>query len=168
MRRLRQIEEYKQMISEAFLRLLQKQSMDQIKVSQITAEAGIGRNTFYNHFKKKEDILDYLLQDLVEELQIKIMQKPNPSIRELLIGRFTLIKDNPLLLIFLTQDDIKQLFYRFRSSQAALFNFDQEKESYKMAFFQGGIDYATSKWIISGMKESPEEITDKILSFINR
>lgn len=168
MRRLKQIEESKKMISDALIRLLQEKSLDQISVSEITAEARIGRNTFYNHFQKKEDILDYLMQGLLKEVQEKLQQEATLSIRDLLIWRFTLLKQNPLLTVFHRQDDIKQLFFRFRDSNLSLFNFPAQKDIYKIEFFQGGLDYVTSRWIIGGLKESPDEMADKILSLMNR
>jgi len=167
MRRLKQIEEYKKMISSAFINLLQSYSLDQITVTQIVTEAGIGRNTFYNHFQKKEDIFDYLMNEFVEELQRELDKKTNPSIRDFLLWRFTLLKANPLLTALNQQDDVRKLFYRYRNSRLYSFDFPLLEESYKMQFFQGGIDYVTSSWIINGMKESSEEMTDKILSFMS-
>lgn len=155
------------MISNAFIRLLQDNLMDEISVSQITDEARIGRNTFYNHFQKKEDILDYMMQGLLEELQEKLRQKTNPSIRDMLLWRFTLLKENPSLTVFQRQNDIKQLLFRFRASSLSMINLPTQKDMYKRDFFQGGIDYVTSKWIVSGMKESPEEMVYKIMSLIN-
>lgn len=168
MKRLKQIEETKKMISDAFLRLLQNTSLDEITISQITSEARIGRNTFYSHFQKKEDILAYLMQGLRNKLQDKIKQENITSRRELLIWRFRLLKENPLLTVFNNQDEIKQLFFRFRDSSTPLYNFPTENGEYIKDFIQGGIDYVTSRWIIDGMKESPEEMADKILLIMNR
>lgn len=168
MRRIKQIEEYKKMISDAFLELLQNNTMDEITISQIANKARIGRNTFYNHFQKKEDVLEYLMHGLLEEIQEKLQQEDTPSIRTLLIWRFALLKQNPLLTIFHRQDDIKQFFFQFRDSITPMFNFPAQKDIYKMEFFQGGIDYVTSRWIISGMKESPEEMVNKVLSLMNK
>ena len=168
MKRLKQIEESKKMISDAFIRLLQDKTMDEISISQITIEAQIGRNTFYNHFQKKEDILDYLMQGLLKELQEKLAQKASPSIRDLLLWRFSLLKENPLLAVLHSNDDIKQLFFRFRDNKFSLFNFPAKKDIYKREFVQGGLDYVTSRWIVGGMKESPQIMADKILSLISQ
>jgi len=168
MRRLKQIEESKKMISDAFILLLQDNSMDEISISQITTEAKIGRNTFYNHFQKKEDILDYLMQGLLEELQDKLNQKAHPSIKDLLLWRFALLKENPALTVFQKQNDIKQLLFRFRDSNLSIANLPTQKDIYKRDFFQGGMDYVTSRWIIGGMKESPEVMVEKILSLMNK
>jgi len=156
------------MISGAFIELLQSYSLDQITVTQIVTEAGIGRNTLYNYFQKKEDIFDYIMDEYVEALQKELHKKTNPSIRDLLLWRFTLLESNPLLTALNQQDDVRQLFYSYRNSRLSSFDFPLLEESYKMDFFQGGIDYVTSSWIINGMKESSEKMTDKILSFMNR
>lgn len=168
MRRIKQIEEYKGMISDAFIRLLQKHPMEDISISQITKHAGIGRNTFYNHFQKKEDILDYLMQGFVAELQAKLQEKEKPSVEDFLLWRFTLLKENPLLAVVQNRDDIKSILYGIRNSKVSLFDFPPHQDIYKLEFFQGGIDYVTSKWIINGMKESPEEMAGSVLSYMNR
>ena len=167
MRRLKQIEESKKMISNALLKLLQDKSMDEVTVSQITTEAKIGRNTFYNHFHKKDDVLDYLLQRYLEGIRDNLEQIANPSIRDILLWRFNLIKENPLLVIFQKHNDIKQLLYNFRDRNITKFDLPRKKDAYITDFIQGGIDYVTSKWIENGMTESPEEMVDKIMGLIN-
>jgi len=168
MRRLKQIEESKQMISKAFIKLLQNKSMEEILISEITTEARIGRNTFYNHFNKKEDILDYLMQELFKEARKKMEQKENPSFRDLMLWRFNLLKQNPLLTVLQRQDDIKRLLHSFRANQLSIFGFPVQDDIYKIEFVQGGLDYVTSRWIVGGMKESPQIMEDKILSLISQ
>ena len=47
----------KECIADALLKLLQTKNMDEIKVSEITDLADVGRVTFYRHFKSKEDVI---------------------------------------------------------------------------------------------------------------
>lgn len=108
------------------------------------------------------------MDGIVEELQKELNRNTNPSIRDFLLWRFRLLKANPFLLAVNQQEDIRQLFYNYRKSRLSSFDFPMLDESYKMDFFQGGIDYVTSSWIINGMKETSEEMTDKILSFMTR
>lgn len=166
MRRLKQIEESKKLISEALLRLLKDKSLDEISISQIAQEAQIGRNTFYNHFQKKEDILNYMMHGILEEVKEALSKKSNPSIRDFLLWRFTFIKKNPLITVFRKHNDIKQLFFLFRESNSSVFDFSSQNDIYKIEFFKGGLDHVTSKWIISGMKECPDEMADKIMSLM--
>lgn len=156
------------MISDALLRLLQNQSLDAITVSQITTEARIGRNTFYNHFQKKEDILDHMMVSIFEGVREKLRQIDNPSIRDFLIWRFAFIQQNPLMSVFHRHNDIKRLLMRFRERNASMLTFATVNDPYQKEFFQGGMDYVTSRWITEGMKESPEEMTDKMLRYMHR
>lgn len=56
-------------IIQAFNRLIQKQSFDKLTVTMIAKEAGVGKATFYRHFKDKYDVMNanykLLLDDLV-------------------------------------------------------------------------------------------------------
>lgn len=168
--RIKQIEESKKLISDAFIWLLQDKSMDEITVSQIAAQAKIGRNTFYNHFQKKEDVLNYIMQGCFDEVKENMRQIDNPSIRDLLIWRFAIVKENPLLKVFQNQSDIKQLLFQFRDNHVQKLNITEHKSDngeYTMDFYQGGIDYVMSRWIANGMKKPADEMADKILSLMN-
>ena len=55
----------REQINSAFVLLLYRRSYDNIRVSDITKRAGIGRATFYAHFTSKEDLLRSQLQRVV-------------------------------------------------------------------------------------------------------
>lgn len=47
----------KQQLTQALLELLQKKTLAEISVSELTERAGVGRVSFYRNFHTKEDIL---------------------------------------------------------------------------------------------------------------
>ena len=49
----------KKILANALLNLCQKQSLQSITVSQLLKETGVSRQTFYNHFKDKNDLICY-------------------------------------------------------------------------------------------------------------
>ena len=49
----------------AFVTLLQRRSYDNLRVSDITEKAGVGRATFYAHFTSKEDLLRSQIERVV-------------------------------------------------------------------------------------------------------
>lgn len=108
------------------------------------------------------------MQGFLKDIQEKLAQKSNPTIKDILIWRFALLKENPLLTVFHRQNDMKQLFFRFRDSNLSLFNLPAQNDMYKKEFIQGGLDYVTSRWILNGMEEYPNEMAEKVLSFINK
>lgn len=56
-------EEYtKHYIVQALFKLMNENEYDKISVIDIVNKAGVGRATFYRHFKKKEDIIIYFFE----------------------------------------------------------------------------------------------------------
>lgn len=66
-------EESKQMISEAFIRLLQNEDFSLITITQICQEAQICRNTFYRNFSSKDDIMSYLIENITRKINEQTM-----------------------------------------------------------------------------------------------
>lgn len=66
-------------IRQAFILLLPKNNLNDISVSQLTKKAGINRSTFYLHYIDKEDFLQQLkeetMQDIAEILERKAILK---------------------------------------------------------------------------------------------
>ncbi|TGD76003.1 TetR/AcrR family transcriptional regulator [Mangrovimicrobium sediminis] len=52
----------------ALLRLLETQSLEEISIRHIAAEAGVGHATFYRHYSGKEDLLDDVATAEIERL----------------------------------------------------------------------------------------------------
>lgn len=55
---------YRQMIVDAFLSLCHTYDYNEITILMIAQEADISRQTFYRHFKTKDDIIYYCLDTL--------------------------------------------------------------------------------------------------------
>ncbi len=166
MKRIKQIEESKNLIAGAFLKLLQRESMDIITISQIATEATVGRNTFYSHFQNKEDILLYLFDKLFNKAQNAFKNKTDPTITDFLLWRFKLMKSSPLLDVLSREEDIRLILNKFRDSHTNFFNIGLGNDEYKKVFILGGIDAITLKWIDNGMEEPPEVMVNKVLSLI--
>lgn len=167
MKRLKQIDESKKIISEGFLKLLQTHHYDEISISKIANESQIGRNTFYNHFSKKDDVIDYIIETHFENIKELLSNIEKPTIKDILILRFQLLKDNPCLAVFQNNENTKYLVSRFRDEN--LHNIDSSfmNDKYFYEFFQGGVSRITSKWIADGMCEPPQEIVSKIMKYQN-
>ena len=61
-------EEYtRHYIVQALFRLMAEYEYDKISVKDIAAKAGVGRATFYRHFKRKEDVILYYFERSARE-----------------------------------------------------------------------------------------------------
>ena len=52
----------KKRIAKSFKKLLTEQAFEKISVRQIMEDAGIRRQTFYNHFLDKYELLEWIFQ----------------------------------------------------------------------------------------------------------
>ena len=57
----------KKRIAKSFKKLLSKQSFEKISVRQIMEDTGIRRQTFYNHFLDKYELLEWIFQTELRE-----------------------------------------------------------------------------------------------------
>lgn len=61
----RQVAVTKQLIADAFIRLINEMPYDEIGVYHILDEAGVARRTFYHHFQGKEKVMEFCLSELM-------------------------------------------------------------------------------------------------------
>ena len=59
-------------ILDAAVRLFEEKGYDDTAVSDIVKKVGVAQGTFYYHFKSKEEVLDAFLDDIIEEIRIKL------------------------------------------------------------------------------------------------
>lgn len=59
----------KRLLQEAFVRLVTENNYEAITIRDITTEAQVGYQTFYRHYKNKEDLLYAMLQEVLMEFQ---------------------------------------------------------------------------------------------------
>lgn len=59
----------KRLLQEGLLRLLEEKDIDSIHVSELCAESGINRATFYRHYNEPRDILRNMRQNLIRDVQ---------------------------------------------------------------------------------------------------
>ncbi len=95
-------------IAEALIDLLRRKGFDRISVSELCRESGISRQTFYNLYQSKENVMIYVLQD--KYCSIPDTEDDDPL---MLICReyAQYIYDNRELLSLLTRNQIIYLLY---------------------------------------------------------
>lgn len=118
-------DEAKERIVKASIALFSEKGFDGTRVSEIAQEAAVNKALIYYYFKNKEDILDYLLENLFHEFTGLSMQFINKNIVKM-------IKDDAL--------DIRADRFHF-SDEAALEEFLRQTDLYIDRF----IDYIIEK-----------------------
>lgn len=155
----------KKYIAESLIYLMRKKDFADITNKDITDKAGLSHITYYRNFSSKEDIIKYYLDDITNEFIKKKKVNYNPShFKEYLITLFSHLKEQEEIGLLLYKANlihyIKDEFDKIFSNKAR-----NKKEEYNYYFVSGGLYNIYYNWLISGCKETPEELADMFMDF---
>ena len=161
----------RELIFNAFIKLLSKKHFNKITVGEIIENADVGRATFYAHFETKE----FLLKELCKELFCHIfdchapssvilhllqhLQKNDNNVLDLLI-----CENNDLFLRYF-KENLKELFTKNKN----LFEIENVKdlpEDFLINHVSSTFVETVKWWIQSGMKETAETVASYFLTAI--
>lgn len=166
-------------IFNAFTELLSKKDFTQITVGEIICKADVGRATFYSHFETK----DYLLKEFCEELFCHIFDTASneetghkhifncDGSDSVFLHLFEHLQKNDNNILALLSSQNNELFLKyFRSnlevlieSQLSIFESRRDNDlpdSFWKNYIVSTFVETLKWWINSGMKETPETITE--------
>lgn len=147
------------MISDALIRLMQRQPYNTITITQICQEADIARKTFYRNFEDKEDILDFQLDELYEEYKEEIRQI---DFADRLYHYFSFMKKHVKYLAKLYGNNLLHLliskFAKALPEVMPCWSEDPIEQQYRSAYIMNGIEAILRVWAERGFAESIDDI----------
>jgi AcrR family transcriptional regulator len=75
-------------LRQAFFQLVSTRPYEQVRIADISRRAGVGRSTFYEHFRSKDDLLLASLRHLLEVLAGCVAQQPAGAPLEAVLQHF--------------------------------------------------------------------------------
>ena len=154
----------KEKIYNALTYLLKQKKFSEIFVKDICTVACIHRSSFYEHY---QDINDLMMQteDRLSGGIAEIFDNPRPFGRECFVKLFEYIGGhsdfyNAYLNYGETQTMGQTDFVKY--SGAAKTAKLSDDAHYHMAFFAAGLQAVCKAWILTGMKQTPEQMADVI------
>ena len=146
-------------LERAFIELLQENGLDKVSVSDICANAGLNRSTFYSNYLDVYDMADKVKKHLEEDfLDLYAQERQSGESSYNFLKLFYHIREN-------------QLFYKtyFKLSTGNDFAlgydvarankyFEGKFIDYHIEFFKAGFNAILKKWLSGGCKETPEEM----------
>lgn len=163
----------KQGIKNAVLQLMTEKTYMDITVTDITATAQVARASFYRNFNSISDVIDAIVDDLSEEFLEDIYPALTGSDervwREFLFNHFYRFKRQKRKMEDFHPQNISVLFARLDSrmrQREATLPSETMRDRYAAIGKIGLINNITRKWMSNGMKETPEEMINYLMSFI--
>lgn len=143
-------------ITLALLALLESHDIDELAVSDIVREAGVGRASFYRNFTTKRDVMTKHLQRLIQEWGKEFEATGDiTKFSETLLKHYYKHKDVYLLLY--RQNLAGMVFEQIRWA-TKIDKTENHIERYGKSTFAGLIFGAIDEWMRQGMQETPEQI----------
>lgn len=161
-------------IQEAFWKLLKEKPLAKITVKEVCDLAGINRGTFYKHYMDPYDLMDKIQEEIVCQMEQRLASIESTGIYSMLLSLLqTLQNDVGLLPILYTQGQSNAFMHRIvgccyrymetRVTQIPGMTQDDPFKSMNYSFLVGGCSSVMEYWVHTGMKESPEAVTEQIL-----
>lgn len=153
-------------IEQAFIQLLQNNKLQDITVSDITRRAGVSRTAFYKNYQTKEDVVNSILNKKFSYLLAKVIDfaQKNPSDNAgMFVALFTALKDDNEFIQLCSKTDcgITLLAHTMRLMTSQL-RFPTIN-SYYPYYIAGAYHNVITRWMETGMQESPEEMAKALI-----
>ena len=156
-------------ISRALLTLLREKPLRRIAVTEICALAEINRATFYNHYRDMFDLMANLQDEILSHIEetLRALEQPNASAK--LTAFLTRMKKHhrEFAVLFSENGDpafaariAERIFEVHADFHAGLFSaLPEDQRLFACDYMQQGSCAIFARWLKSGMKTPPEEIT---------
>lgn len=150
---------------EALERLLQKESFDEISITELTKVAGISRMTFYRHYQNINDILVEAMQDLVTGLTAQLDFKTIVQHEGLVFMMQYLRSHTDFIKILVRaqqQDMLRENIARVLADMTAhkkhIKNLSAREMSYYVRYHSTGLTSVVIDWVTKKQPETAEEL----------
>lgn len=164
-------EKTKYRLARAMKECMKSTSVENITVKQITEECGLTRQTFYRNFLDKYDLINWYFDKLV--LQSFEQIGVGHTVGESLTQKFEFIRSEKA---FFTEafrsDDYNSVkehdftlilqFYMSLIARKTSRPLSEELEFLLEMYCRGSV-YMTEKWVLGGMKDSPAQMSYKLV-----
>lgn len=170
-------------IINSLLTLLEKKDYSAITINMIVDHAGLGRRTFYRHFKTKDDTMKYITELLMDQFAKQLLENHSSGMEEVAIAYFQFWEqyiDILLLLkkahvLYFIEDNLAELITRVAKKVkhipsgipveklAKLY----EQYNFEFSIKLAGFWKATIIWCEENPRKSPEEMAKKITSLLS-
>ncbi len=168
----KQVLRSREWIFEALMKLMKKNTFQDISISDITSKAGVARLTFYRNYSSKEDIIIHkgrkIYEKLMEDLNTTVFEDNiiYNSIRKII----SVFNDYAELFKLLLRDNLDYLIMQsfeieISNILKSIFGVDNT-DKYKVKFYEGALFAIAVEWIKNSREESIDEMTDIIYKLI--
>lgn len=146
-------------IQESVLSLLENKAINNITVTEVCKLADINRTTFYRYFDDVYGCVDNIESEFLESLNSENIDAPMQGM-EMVLNEFYHHKQLSNLVFIEGKTRLLEKLFE---------NFDPRNidvDAYEDVYLMAGIQSVLKKWVKDGMKLTPHELTQVIISLV--
>ena len=159
-------------LCEALLNLLKVRKFNEITIKDICKKADLSRQTFYQIFKSKEEIIEYHFEKLFIIFRDSCSNFSNITIKELIKNFFTFFYEHRDFIEVLTENNMSYVVERefeHYLPEIDLFHQaseDKEYKDYTISFLSGAFCQTLMHWYERNLDLSIDEISEIVEGII--
>jgi Transcriptional regulator len=164
-------ENTKYKLADSVKKCMKTTPVDRITVKDIVEGCGLTRQTFYRNFRDKYDLINWYFDKLVQ--QSLGQMETGSTVRESLARKFGFIlEEKAFFREAFRSDDHSSLkehdfelilqFYNNLIARKTSRPLDEELQ-FQLEMYCRGSVYMTVKWVLGGMKDTPAQMSDKLV-----
>ena len=164
----------KREIKNTLLELMREKDYFDISVTDVVKKAEVARASFYRNFGSTMDIIDEIAEEISDELINELFplfySQDDKKWRDFLFDYFYFFKREYKNIANLKFENMSLIFNCIDKKIQAKDkkHEDNLNDKYILVAKIGIINGVTKKWIDSGIKESPEELVNYLMTFITK
>lgn len=163
----------RQVIRDAFWKLLRQKPVNKITVKEVCELAQINRGTFYKHYLDCYDLLEKTEDEVLSQFDEFLKNMEKLGFEETMVKILQILKENGESLRALYSNGNGTAFlhrlvrqgFRYadlRLAESPIQKWPESRREFGYTFLIGGCCSVMEHWIICGMRESPEEVAKAI------
>ena len=161
----------KRLLQEGLLRLLSRKELKKINITELCAEAGINRVTFYRHYSCPHEILLEIERDLLNKLKhIVKVPRSRQEVKQYLNDICAFLSRNTDLLktVFRanTVNEILQELWQGGTVRSILDDLTPDERNILGIYCTGGVYFVLRQWLLGSIQKTPQEIVDIIYKML--
>lgn len=160
-------------LGESLTKLMEAQSYQSITIGAICKQADLSRQTFYNVFDNKEEVLRFCLRSCYEKQFRRFADKQNLSVAEIVDAFAIVVEENQQLLHLMIENALEGILADEMTKCISLFAGQfvcQEKKDemlpYSEALLSGALGHLLVYWFRQKHPISIEKLTKLITEFL--
>lgn len=173
----------KKLLANALLELLEENPFAKISVLDVCEKASIRRATFYKHFESKDHLLEYIIEELLDDLYAETVQTARcQSVEDVMTSLIEktvdfIVDNKEKILLIIQKNKIERISallihtltgsLKYLTSQMETLDEHNVPKNILIDFFSGGIVNMGLNWILSPTPCTKEELLSFFHTLLN-